>query len=205
MLTVVFVLTVHFFFTIALLIAPRFLYKGYVWLKAAPWIISSLTLFFFYYCMTLKGSLNIAYIIVGGVLQVTQFVFCVLPWETPVSFLFKPFEMVLVPNMMAGINLNDPNFALDSIYGPALQVPSTIPGQKPVTIRYGSQATKIPQYPPSEAPKSYDMSDAPPVYEFVIPAENNGIEGTSNVKSSESSSGSTMFYQNEKTQFSDKK
>jgi hypothetical protein len=207
-LGLIFVSLIHLFFTISLCVAPRFLFKGPVWLKALPWIISSGTLFALFGLMTkFSRAWDLAYIIVGFGFQMVQFVVCVLPVETPISFLLKPFVMVKVPNLMGKINLNDPNFALDSVYGPPLKVPSEIAGQNPITIRYGSQAIQMPQY--HKAPSYTDSvdqmasSEAPPNYEFVVPSENSVQQSTNS--GNESSDNSKFFYQNEKTQFNDKK
>lgn len=54
----------------------------------------------------------------------------------------------MIINLLAKIDLGDPNTGLGTIYGPPITIPSTIPGQRPAVIRYGSQAVKIqPQFP----------------------------------------------------------
>ena len=91
----------------------------------------------------------------------------------------------MIPNLLAKMDLSDPNARLDTIYGPPVTIPSGISGQRPTVIRYGSQAIRIdhqtpvhvqqpqttesagvistpsPLHTPIEMPPSY----APPVYE----------------------------------------
>lgn len=94
------------------------------------------------------------------------------------SFLFVPYEMERVPNLLANIDLTDPNASLEMLYGPPVVVPSGIAGQSPAIIRYGSQAIRTThQQPivinhqkveskssPLSSPPSFG-SDNPPDYE----------------------------------------
>lgn len=124
--------------------APRFLYKGsIIWLKASPWIISSATLFgFFLFASRDKSPEIYAHCILGFLIQLIQFIVCIIKSETPVSFLLKPFENEVTPNLLGSINLSDPNADLNSIFGPPVSVPSGVPGQRSPIVRYGSQAVK---------------------------------------------------------------
>ena len=180
---------IHLFYTAILLLAPRFLFRGIVWIKAIPWIISSASLFIIYLFMNPSGLFKYCYCFLGFLLQLVQYIVCVLQEETKISFIFKPFERRMIPNLLEKIDLSDPNARLDTIYGPAITIPSKIPGQRPAVVRYGSQAVKIqPQIPIQQQ----DQSDAyfqpstpsvsvteklppayaPPIYEATINSEN---------------------------------
>ena len=93
--------------------------------------------------MNPSGLFKYCYCFLGFLLQLVQYIVCVLQEETKISFIFKPFERRMIPNLLEKIDLSDPNARLDIIYGPAITVPSNIPGQRPAVVRYGSQAVKI--------------------------------------------------------------
>lgn len=169
---------IHLFYTFTLLLAPRYLYRGVAWIKAAPWIISGFGLLTMYFYMNPSSVFLYIVCIFGFLLQVTQFIACVLPKETEISFIFKPFEKRMIPNLLAKIDLTNPNARLDTIYGPPLTIPSSITGQCPAIVRYGSQAVKIqqpqpiqqqtaPYFQPSAPASSVSVSNAeelPPAY-----------------------------------------
>ena len=60
--------------------------------------------------------------------------------------------MERVTNMLAQIDLTDPNAKLESAFGPPVKVASPIPGQEPTIVRYGSQARNVLHQQPIEVP-----------------------------------------------------
>lgn len=93
--------------------------------------------------VSVRSNRIIVYCTSVFIIQLIQFIICVIPEETPISFLFKPYNKVMVPNLLAKIDLLNPNADLDSIFGPPVMIPSGIAGQQPTIIRYGSQATNV--------------------------------------------------------------
>jgi uncharacterized membrane protein YcgQ (UPF0703/DUF1980 family) len=153
---------IHLLYTATLLLAPRFLYRGTVWIKTLPWIISSACLFTVFFFINSYSVFGYIYCILGFILQLIQYIVCVLQEEPKISFIFKPFEKQMIPNFLAKIDLTDPNSRLDTIFGPPLAIPSSIPGQSPAIIRYGSQAVKIqPQQPIQQQSTPYYQHSTP--------------------------------------------
>ena len=134
---------IHIVYTFVFLLAPRFLYRGKVWLKTLPWIISSFGLFLNYYFFQKLSGLKLIYCIFWVFLQSLQYIVCVLSSESALEVVFKPFSMTKVPNMLSNIDLTDPNANLESAFGPPIKVPSPIFGQAPTISRYGSQARNV--------------------------------------------------------------
>lgn len=159
---------IHAFYTIFLLVAPRFLFKGTVWLKSSPWIITSTSLFALYFFMEARTIEKLFYCIMGFLLQLIQFIVCIMEPETPVSFVFKPFEKEMLPNLLGNINLSDPNAELNTLFGPPVRVSSNVPGQRSAIVRYGSQAVK--SHTRVQVQQSAnDYSASPPFYSPQTP------------------------------------
>lgn len=137
---VIFLAMVHFFYTSIMVAAPRFLYRGLSWLKALPWIVSSASLFATFLLLDEHPIWVWVACSAAFLIQLVQFIVCVIKKETAISFLFKPFEKVLVQSLLAKIDYKNPNSGLDSFFGPPIVIKSVIPGQAPSIVRYGSQA-----------------------------------------------------------------
>lgn len=173
-------------YTLIFLVAPRFLYKGTVWLKASPWIISTAGLFIIFLLAETPSFEKYIYCISGLLAHLAQFFICIMETETPISFLLKPFEKVMVPNLLGKINLSDPNADLNTIFGPPVQVSSQIPGQRSAIVRYGSQAIKKNKYPlaqsliqvplPSYQQQQQLSAQNPPSYSNQIQNENTAVD-----------------------------
>lgn len=172
-------LIVHFVYTIVLLVAPRFLYRGTVWLKTSPWILSSLGVSVILCCF-IKFSLSRLITCASlSFLQILQYSICVTELEQPISFLFKPFEKKIILNFLAKVNLTNQNFNLDDYFGPPIIIPSTYPGQSPSIIRYGSQANPK----PSNINGTFNDSQAPPAYNHSIQESSFSLASSSSSQS----------------------
>ena len=113
-----------------------------------------------------------SYSVIGFALQLLQYVICVIETENDLSIVFKPFEKCYLPNSLAKIDLSDPNAALDSYFGPPVSIPSVISGQRPVLIRYGSQATKTTVQQPMIVVDAPLMNHQYPINEDMTTAGN---------------------------------
>lgn len=89
----------------------------------------------------------------------------------------------MIPNLLAKIDLTDPNAQLETVYGTPVTIPSSVTGQRPAVIRYGSQAVRVqapqnainlqpansfddfPKTSSSPFPEDLPPAYAPPAYE----------------------------------------
>ena len=107
----------------------------------------------FFFCGPLD-NVKLIYCVSGFALQFLQFLVCVIPIESFLAAIFKPFCVLKVRNMLSKIDLIDPNAKLESAFGPAIRVASPISGQEPTIIRYGSQARNVLHQQPIETSNS---------------------------------------------------
>lgn len=142
------------------------MYRGLVWLKISPWIISGLGTSALYVIYGEPDIWRIIYVCLASIVQVAQYITFIIEYDIPISFLLKPFERLVIPNMLAKFQLGDPNANLDACFGPVIVLPSKDLTKGPVLIRYGSQAVSnlAPQIPTYK-----DVPQPTPIHQYNQP------------------------------------